>query len=293
VYHIDHKQNLLASAQPVCFIGDSGTGDANQLAVARALESMNCSQIRILGDIIYPSGITSANDPSLGPKFFRPYQYYLKNNIPIFLLLGNHDHQKESSAWLNVAQQHPSIYFPNYYYSENWDGICFFNLDTSYYEKIYYHQKRWPQTKWLRKALRTQRKSCDFTIASGHHPFKSSGSHGNAQWQLGWFFEDELIGKVDLYISGHDHHLSDEGEINGTRLLISGAAGLLYDLKKPSADRRFAASKLGFITLNFVKNPNKKTVANYKIYTLKAGDQNGFTDLSIAWEGQIVGGGVR
>lgn len=288
-----HTHNLIRDNDTLCLIGDSGTGDAVQKAVAAAMQTVNCSQIRILGDVVYPSGIESAYDPELDERLLQPYRYFFDRNIPAYLILGNHDHKKNSAAWFGVAARHPLIRFPNYYYSENWDGICFFSLDTSYYEKIYFAHKRSAQTEWLRAALTRHAPSCRFSIALGHHPYRSSGSHGNAQLLLDWFMEDELIGRIDLYLSGHDHHLSDEGEADGTRLLISGSAGLIYPLKTRSADHRFSVSSPGFITLEFSRDDSGNTLATYKIHTLRPDGKGGYTDLKVAWQDRIRGRGIR
>ena len=291
---IDRSGSLVDENQTICVIGDSGTGDNNALAVASALESMDCNQIRILGDIVYPSGIASAEDPLLQQNLLKPYQYFLKNNIPIFLILGNHDHKQNSAAWLKVAEQYPALKFPNFYYAEDWGEVCFVNLDTSYYEKVYFVHERQPQTLWLRKTLEKLANSCKFSIGTGHHPYRSSGSHGDASWLLSVFFEDELIGKIDLYLSGHDHHLSDEGTANGTRLLISGAGGgHKYKLKEPSEDKQFAISKFGFLTLQLSRDSKEKIVAQYRFYTLIPDGKGGYTDLKEEWNGLKKGRGIR
>lgn len=291
---IDRSKSLVEENQTICVIGDSGSGDNNAIAVSSALESMDCNQIRILGDIVYPSGIESAEDPLLQQNLLKPYQYFLKKKIPIFLILGNHDHKQNSTAWLKVAQQYPALKFPNFYYAEDRGEVCFINLDTSYYEKVYFMHERQPQTAWLRKTLKKMANSCKFSIGTGHHPYRSSGSHGDASWLLSLFFEDELIGKIDLYLSGHDHHLSDEGTVNGTRLLISGAGGgHKYKLKEPSADKQFAVSKYGFLTLQFSHDPKENVVAQYRFYSLIPDGKGGYTNLKQEWTGSIKGHGIR
>ncbi len=293
-YHLIHSTSLVDKDTTICVIGDSGSGDNNAIAVAHALETMDCSQLRILGDIVYPAGIQTPDDVLLKQKLLAPFQYFIDRNIPIYLVLGNHDHKQNGAAWLKVAEQHPALKFPNFYYSEDWGAICFFNLDTSFYQKIYFAQKRYTQTLWLRNAMSAATNSCEFSIATGHHPYRSSGSHGNASWQLNLLFEEELIGKVDLYLSGHDHHLSDEGTVKATRLLISGAAGAhKYKLKQPSENLRFAVSKYGFLTLRFSRNKQNELVADYRFYTLLPDGKGGYTKLTEEWQGQIVGQGVR
>lgn len=291
--HRNYSTSLVDNDYTICVIGDSGTGDNNAIAVAHALETMDCSQIRILGDIVYPSGIQSPEDTLLKQNLLAPFQYFIDRKIPIYLVLGNHDHKQNGTAWLEVAKQHPAIKFPNFYYSEEWGGVCILNLDTSFYQKIYFVHKRYSQTKWLRNAMSAVANSCEFSIAIGHHPYRSSGSHGNASWQLNLLFEEELIGKIDLYLSGHDHHLSDEGTVKTTRLLISGAAGLKYKLKEPSANNQFAVSKYGFLTLRFSRNNQNKVVTDYRFYTLLPDGEGGYTKLAEEWRGQVVGQGIR
>ena len=254
---------------------------------------MNCGQIRILGDVIYPSGIKAPDDPLLKKHFLAPYRYFLERNVPIYLVMGNHDHKENASAWLAIAEQLPSVTFPYYYYSESWGPICFFNLDTSFYDKVYYLHKRAPQKRWLRQAMQARKDRCDFTIAIGHHPFISSGSHGDASWQLADVLDEEVFGTVDLYLAGHDHHLSDEGVIEGTRQLISGAAGLLYPLGTASSSRQFAVSKLGFLTLQFSRNDEDRIIADYAFYSVTPDSKGGYSDLVKEWQGQIEGQGLR
>ena len=158
--------------------------------------------------------------------------------------------------------------------------------ETTMSGKVYFAHKRYPQTQWLRNAMKAATNSCEFSIATGHHPYRSSGSHGNASWQLTLLFEEELIGQVDLYLSGHDHHLSDEGAVKATRLLISGGGGAYrYQLKQPSENKRFAVSKFGFLTLRFSRNNQKKLVANYRFYTLLPDGKGGYKKLSEEWQG--------
>ncbi len=292
-HHLEQPASLTGNSDRICVIGDPGTGDNTQYAVARALETMHCSQLRILGDLIYPSGITSPSDPLLEKHLLKPYHYFIQHKIPIYLILGNHDHKQNSEAWLEVARQHPSIHFPNFYYSEHWGPICFFNIDSSFYDKIYYLHKRLPQTHWLRRAMQRQQKSCRFSIAAGHHPYISSGSHGAASWQLAKVLKEEIFGSVDLYLAGHDHHLSDEGEVDGTRQLISGSAGLLYELGEPSETKQFAASKPGFLTLDFKQQPDGKIALDYNFYAVKPDNKGGYRAIEKVWHGTMRGQGLR
>ena len=223
--------SLADNAQLLCFIGDPGTGNKDQYAVAKAMETVGCNQVRVLGDIIYPKGIENEHDPKLQDAFFRPYDYYLNKNTPFYLILGNHDYKKDKSvgrSWIKIARKNSNVFFPNNYYSESWKDICIFSIDTTWYDKLYFIERRSGQTSWFRNAMIKQKENCRFSVVLGHHPLISSGSHGQATLLQSFFLEDEVFGKVDLYISGHEHHIADEGSLRGTRQLISGSAGKIY-----------------------------------------------------------------
>ncbi len=94
----------------ICFLGDSGQDNEEQYLVASFLEKEGCSQVRHTGDIIYPSGIKSADDPLYQERFYLPYKNILQTT-PFYLVLGNHDRYKKGganpNAWLDVAKKDP------------------------------------------------------------------------------------------------------------------------------------------------------------------------------------------
>lgn len=53
----------------ICAVGDVGTGTVTQKSVADAMSKEHCDRLIILGDVIYPSGIQSADDPILTKRF--------------------------------------------------------------------------------------------------------------------------------------------------------------------------------------------------------------------------------
>ena len=78
---------------PYCFIGDIGEVTETQAKVAKALESSDCMDIWIPGDIIYPDGLSSSNDPQFNEKFLIPFSGVLNKNKRFFFILGNHDYK--------------------------------------------------------------------------------------------------------------------------------------------------------------------------------------------------------
>ena len=124
-----------------------------------------------------------------------------------------------------------------------------------------------------------------------HHPYLASGQHGSAQPLLKKFLEDEIIGKVDLYIAGHDHILSDEGVSAGTRLLVSGTAGKRTRSIHKLPGNRFVAGDNGFIMLQFQREIDGSIVATYEIRTVDI--RAAKPTSTIRWKGTIRGQGIR
>src|SRR5688500_6399997 len=73
-------------------VGDTGTGDENEYAVARdigtACQARGCDFIVHNGDILYDVGAFSAYDTQFEDKFEVPYGSL---GLPVYLVLGNHD----------------------------------------------------------------------------------------------------------------------------------------------------------------------------------------------------------
>lgn len=217
----------------VCFVGDTGTGEADQYRVAAAM-AKSCEMVMHVGDIIYEKGLSGADDPQLASKFLLPYAQILLKNTPIYITLGNHDYYGNEKAWFDIAKQYPLIHFPNYFYEVRVDDYCFLAIDA--------HRGGTDQWKFVR-----QKRDCIAT-AFGHWPYKSSGAHGDAK--LEWPFLYSVVSHLDFYIAGHDHQLSDEGTHSGMRQLISGAGASTRKIKgKP----KWGASVLGFLILDTKK----------------------------------------
>lgn len=122
--------------QRICVIGDGGWGNNASRAIGQALVSLQCDQVRYLGDLVYPSGIQSVDDPLLKSRFLDPLTPALDAGIPVYLVLGNHDWKGNASAWLSLARQNPLIHFPNYYYFEEWPDACAFSLGFAHHPLV-------------------------------------------------------------------------------------------------------------------------------------------------------------
>jgi len=222
-----------------CFIGDTGTGGFDQKRVAQYVVQ-NCKDVFFLGDIIYPSGLKNSSDPQFYEKF---YNHYPGTNK--YVVLGNHDsYNNDNDNWLFFDKKYDDVYYPNYFYALKFNETCVLAFESSVYGILGKGKFEKAQNRFV-KAF-TERSECKFKIAIAHHPYWSSGKHGDAKYQLKPFYEKYLLGKVDVVITGHDHNLSFEGCSKGTCHYTSGSGAKLRDCKK---ERVYCESVLGFIKL--------------------------------------------
>ncbi len=267
-----------------CFVGDTGHVNEIQKNVADALADSECNAIWHTGDIIYPDGISSKDDPRFITNFLRPFNKVFNKKIPFFLTLGNHDYKKEPKSYLEIAKNNSLIVYPNNYYSNRYGKLCIFSLDTTIFDKLYLFYKRREQKSWLRKIKEDMTSSCELSIAVAHHPLFSSGDRKNATPQLSRFLETDIFGTFDLYIAGHNHVLADEGERRGTRQLISGTGSLPGGSPEEQPEGKFNVETPGFLKLE-LKEIDNKVVAEYSFIQAQ--------DNLVLWGGLKIGSGIR
>lgn len=250
-------------------MGDTGKGNQGQKDVAAAVQAKcaasGCDFVQLLGDNIYDSGVTATTDPQWQAKFELPY---MGISLPFYVVLGNHDYGGDGAGWefakgaIEVAYSAVSTKWklPAPHYQRLVEHVHFLGLDTNLlmYNREVDTQKA-AVSSWLAASTGT------WKIAFGHHPYLSNGAHGNAGNYDGlwWvpiaggqgvksFLDANVCGKVDLYISGHDHSRQWlTGTCKGTELAVSGAGASTTDLPGKNA-RRFQSDKLGFLYVSIV-----------------------------------------
>jgi len=240
-------------------IGDQGTGNKDQFAVADGIEKYclvnQCDFGITLGDNIYDNGIKSDSDPLMQERFEKPY----KNLKFIFYpTLGNHDVRH---CWIcQVRYQSPKWKMGGQWYEYSKGQAQFFALDTNwdYYRTIFGGGKK--QREWLEGKL--AQSSSRWKIIYGHHPVYSNGMHGDGLRMKSILRPELLKYKVDFYFSGHDHHL-ELIEKDGMRYIISGAAGKLRSVK-PDKYTKYAKSTLGFAHMTLTQHEAKLRFIDYK-----------------------------
>ncbi|GGK36214.1 metallophosphoesterase [Nocardia camponoti] len=273
--------------------GDAGTGTRTQWTVADAARSVHARtpfDLAIgLGDNIYETGPNGPDDTQFADKFENPNAGL---DFPWAMVLGNHDTSSifpGDGGWLargndEVAYHAKSArwWMPSRYYSVRVPEVApiveFFILDVNplaaYIPPLL--DPYWAvngtfmneQRAWLDQALASS--TAQWKIACTHQPYLSNGPHGNAGNYEGLpieplngvhakrFFEDHVLGKVSLLLSGHDHTLQvlePTVACKGTRQIVSGAAaktssGMPRVGAGTNPEMYYTQSELGFMVLD-------------------------------------------
>ena len=262
-----------------CFVGDAGEVNPTQAMVVEALANSDCSMVWHLGDITQ-LGVQSINDPELQDSFLTPFKPFLETEIPFYLTIGNHDYKGDPAVYLEVAKDYPSINHPSNFYTKQFGKLCFFALDTTIFDKLYYFYKRGSQIRWLAEEVERMKDQCEFSIAVAHHPLFSSGDRDRANPQLAIFLENYVFGTFDIYITGHNHVLADEGDHKKTLQLIS-ATGALPGGSPLEIDKgKFNIETPGYLRMTIDGN-----TARYEFISAE--------DDEILWSNIKVGSGLR
>ncbi|MDC0509865.1 metallophosphoesterase [Gammaproteobacteria bacterium] len=262
-----------------CFVGDAGEVNPTQAMVVEALANSDCSMVWHLGDITQ-LGVQSINDPELQDSFLTPFKPFLETEIPFYLTVGNHDYKGDPTVYLEVAKDYPSIHHPSNFYTKQFGKLCFFALDTTIFDKLYYFYKRGSQIRWLAEEVERMKDQCEFSIAVAHHPLFSSGDRDRANPQLAIFLENYVFGTFDIYITGHNHVLADEGDHKKTLQLISATGALPGGSPLETDKGKFNIETPGYLRMTIDGN-----TARYEFISAE--------DDEILWSNIKVGSGLR
>jgi len=237
----------------VLAVGDTGTGTDGQRQVADAMKRRMDAQpvdfIVLLGDNIYPTGVSSATDPLFQTLY---EDYYGVWGLPVHIVLGNHDYggngagtEPEKAAFQIAYSANSATWsLPAAYYHFTEGAAGFSVLDTN---ALRLNTNQADQVAALRGWLSAD---LGWKIVFGHHPSLSNGPHGNATSDsplFANFFDAEVLGKVDLYLSGHDHDLQVLEPIGLKPLLVvAGGGGATLTALPGSNSALFQKSTFGF-----------------------------------------------
>jgi hypothetical protein len=196
----------------ICLLGDTGSGEHEQYLVANAIRDYHIQHqldaVLILGDNIYEHGVTSVDDPQFYTKFEKPYQDI---DLPFHLLLGNHDYAniEGTQAFFDHAIHQLHYHnisdkwnMPQRYYSVKFGNCEFFMLDTNLENMTSTEISL--QAKTMNLKIKKSKKRHKFLC--GHHTWRSTGGHGNAELLFEKFMRKVVKGtNIKGYFCGHDH----------------------------------------------------------------------------------------
>jgi hypothetical protein len=208
----------------IWILGDSGTGNANSMAVRDAYYEFSADRHTdlwlMLGDNAYPYG----TDTDYQAAVFDVYPEMLRSSS-LWPTLGNHDGMSADSdtqsgvyySIFTLPTQGEAGGVPSgteAYYSFDFSNIHFVVLDS--------HQTNRslsaPMLIWLNQDLASTTQ--DWVVAYWHHPPYSKGSHdSDNEWQLIEMRENALPilenHGVDLVLTGHSHSYERSFLIDG------------------------------------------------------------------------------
>lgn len=260
---------IAQEALHLLMIGDFGTGGKDQQKVSAAMQkfvaekNLKTEGLLLLGDNFY--SLDKAGFSTESPRWKKEIEDMYPASVfpgPMWAVLGNHDyHDNPGGEKVQIAYaQKPGARWkmPAKWYRFDLGPagkplVTFICLDSNLplvsggVDK----KKKTPrssltkaeeqeQLAWLKAELVKPR--APFTIAVGHHPLYSNGSHGDtktllAQWEP--LFQEN---KVHAYLCGHDHdlqHLEMKGRF--TTHLLSGGGGA--STRKMPNDRKMPFGK--------------------------------------------------
>ena len=240
-YHFStHPASGKASPARIWVVGDSGTGQAHQMLVHRAMVGYTAEQKRPLdfylhvGDMAYGQG----TDEQFQTKFFKPYQDTLRNTV-CWASLGNHEGHSSNGA------RGTGPFFDAYvcptkgeaggvpsgsesFYSFDYGDIHLICLNSHDIDR----SPNGAMARWLVRDLAATRSR--WIIGFWHHPPYTKGTHDSD-------IERQLVemrkfimpimenGGVDLVLSGHSHIYERSMLIDGAYSTPTTAKGVVLD----------------------------------------------------------------
>ncbi|HYG77254.1 MAG TPA: metallophosphoesterase family protein, partial [Planctomycetota bacterium] len=221
-------------------VGDSGTGNKDQLAVIEGIQKWLSTQPRKLemylhvGDMAYSRG----TDKEFTKGFFKPYADILRNTV-CWASMGNHE-GATSRGDKGTGPYYDAYVCPRKaeaggvasgteaYYSFDYGQVHFICLDS-------HDVSRKPDdamARWLRADL--EKTNAEWLIAFFHHPPYTKGSHDSdketREKEMRTYIMPILeSGGVDLVLTGHSHIYERSMLIDGAYATPTVAENVVLD----------------------------------------------------------------
>jgi hypothetical protein len=208
-------------------IGDFGTGDDDQIAVARLMHELHSRTpfdfVLTVGDNIYPNGSGKYFDSN----FEEPFKSFLNDRVPFYAALGNHDVERGRQDQM----QYPLFNMAGrrYYTVRKGNGFTeFFIIDSTDLDST--------QMSWLEHALMNSR--AVWKVALSHNSLYSSGRKHGSDEKMRAKLEPLFIRYgVKVAFAGHDHIYERTKPQNDIQYFVTGAGGKIrrgdVDMKSP------------------------------------------------------------
>jgi calcineurin-like phosphoesterase family protein len=201
-------------------VGDSGSGDQAQQAVAQAMLTYFTTARRfpfviMLGDNLYDDDYTN--------EFLVPYKPLLDRGVKFYAALGNHDRDLE-------------IHFKPFNMGDK-DRYAFDEGNARFAVLNSNHPADPEQIKWLDSVYDDA--AAKWRIAFFHHPLYSSGQHAaEGRDVIRPALEPALVrNKVNVVFTGHEHLYERIQPQKGIQHFVSGGGGrYLYNYRPSDFD---------------------------------------------------------
>ena len=198
---------------PVRFavVGDFGTGEEEELAVAAALRRVAIERrIRILvttGDNIYEDG----HPEDFQAAWEEPYGWTSRRGLDVVASLGNHDVRTDGGAPVMGLFD-----MPNRWYARRYGPIEFFILDGNALGEP-------EQLRFVASAMRRSR--APWKIAVVHQSPYGCSRHGGDAVVRELAVPVLRAGGADVVLSGHEHNYQRFAPLDGITFVVSGGGG--------------------------------------------------------------------
>jgi len=171
------------------------------------LNALDLDFVVFVGDLAYPSGTPE----QLEKRFFAVYDRLMRHT-PVYAVIGNHDAATSGARPLENAFVLPGN---ERWYSFDWGDVHAAVVDTTRSDRV--------QASWLDRDLKES--PLPFRLVFGHHPPVTSGKRGPNRDVVRLFVPVLERHRVELVVTGHDHHYERSIPLGGVTYVVSGGGG--------------------------------------------------------------------